>query len=325
MKRVIGGIAAAFALLFAGLPGLAQTYPSRVVTIIVPYPAGGPTDQLARMIAPALAEKLGQNFIVENVSGGATTIATARVARAQPDGHTLLLHNLQISANVSLYNNLSFDTEKDLAPIVFINNNPLVLVGRKTLEANTLKELIAYMKAHRVRMSHPGTGSTGHLSTTLFAQEAKVTVDHIPYRGAAPALQDVIGGHVDLFFAASQTVVEQVASGQVKAYGITAKQASPQFPGVASFVQELGPKLEILYWHALFAPAGTPDAIVEKLNATLQDIISDPTTLKSWADTGVAPYPKDQRSTAAARALLKGEIIRWGEVVRDNNIQAPMQ
>jgi tripartite-type tricarboxylate transporter receptor subunit TctC len=325
MRRVVGLVAAVVALVVQAPPIQAQTYPTRTVTIIVPYPAGGPTDQLARQIAPALSEKLGQTFIVEDVSGGATTIATARVARAAPDGHTLLLHNLQISANVSLYPNLPFDTEKDFTPVIFINNNPLVLVGRKTLAANTLQELIAWMKGNVAKMAHPGTGSTGHLATTLFAQEAKVKVDHIPYRGAAPGLQDVIGGHVDLFFATPQSVVGQVAAGQVKAYGITARERSRQFPGAASLSEELGPKLEILYWHALFAPAGTPPAIVEKLNATLQEIMTDPALLKSWADTGVAPYPKESRTPAAARTLLKSEIERWGQVVRDNHIQAQMQ
>jgi tripartite-type tricarboxylate transporter receptor subunit TctC len=325
MRYVLRVLAALLSVLACAAPSAAQQYPSRVVTIIVPYPAGGPTDQLARVLAPALSDKLGQNFIVENVSGGATAIATGRVARAAPDGYTLLLHNLQISANVSLYHNLPFDTEKDLTPVIFINNNPLVLIGRKTLEPNTLKELIAYMKTKVVKMAHPGVGATGHLATSLFAQEAHVTVDHIPYRGAAPALQDIAGGHVDLFFATPQSVVQQVGSGQMKAYGITAKEPSPQFPTAASFVQELGPKLEILYWHALFAPAGTPAAIVDKLNSVLQEIMADPAILKSWAKSGVAPYPKDQRSPTAARALLKGEIARWGQVIRDNNIQAPMQ
>jgi tripartite-type tricarboxylate transporter receptor subunit TctC len=317
--------AAFLCLLAFASPSLAQQYPSRTVTLIVPYPAGGPTDQLARVLAPILSDKLGQSFIVENVSGAATTIATGRVARAAPDGHTLLLHNLQISANVGLYPNLPFDTEKDLVPIVFINNNPLVMVGRKSLEPNTLKELIAYMKSNTAKIAHPGAGATGHLATSLVAQEAKVTVDLIPYRGAAPALQDIAGGHVDLFFATPQSVVQQAASGQVKAYGITAKEPSPQFPTAASFVQELGPKLEILYWHALFAPAGTADAIVQKLNATLQQIMDDPAILKSWIDSGVSPYPKEQRSPDAGRALLKSEIARWSQVVRDNNIQAPMQ
>src|SRR2546421_4742524 len=189
MRRVVSVVGAVLGLLAWALPGSAQQYPSRVVTLIVPYPAGGPTDQLARVLAPALSDKLGQNFIVENVSGGATAIASGRVARAAPDGYTLLLHNLQISANVSPYQNLPFDTEKDLTPVIFINNNPLVLIGRKTLEPNTLKELIAYMQTNVVKMAHPGVGATGHLATSLFAQEAHVTVDHIPYRGAAPARQ----------------------------------------------------------------------------------------------------------------------------------------
>ena len=325
MRRVLSVVASIISLIVWTAPGLAQQYPQRTVTVIVPYPAGGPTDQVGRMLAPALSEKLGQNVIIENVSGGATTIATARVARAAADGHTLLLHNLQISANVSLYKNLPFDTEKDLTPIIFINNDPLVLVGRKTLEPNTLKELIAYMKTKVVKFAHPGAGATGHLATSLVAQEAKVKVDLIPYRGAAPALQDIIGGHVDLFFATPQSVVEQVASAQMKAYGITAKEKLPQFPTAASFVQELGPKLEILLWHALFAPARTPAPIVERLNAVLQEIMADPALLKSWADTGVTSYPKDQRTTAAARTLLHSEIARWGQVVRDNNIEAPLQ
>lgn len=325
MRRVVSVLAAIVGLIISALPSAAQSYPQRPVTVIVPYPAGGPTDQTARLLAQKLTEKLGQNFIVENVSGGATNIATGRVSRATPDGYTLLLHNLQISANVSLYKNLPFDTEKDLTPIIFINNNPLILIGRNTLEPNTLKELVAYMKTKVVKFAHPGAGATGHLATSLVAQEAKVTFDYIPYRGAAPALQDIAGGHVDLFFATPQSVVQQVASGKMKAYGITAKEKSPQFPTAASFVQELSPKLEILYWHALFAPSGTPAAIVEKLNTTLQEIMTDKELLKSWADTGVAPYPKDQQSTAAARKLLDSEIVRWGEVIRNNNIQAPIQ
>jgi tripartite-type tricarboxylate transporter receptor subunit TctC len=314
---------AGFAVLGLAFAASAQDYPGRTVTIIVPYPAGGPTDQLARVLAPKFSEKLGQNFIVENVSGGGTTIATGRVARASPDGHTLLLHNLQISANVALYPRLPFDTEKDLAAVAFINRNPLVLVGRKTLAPSTLGELVAHMKTTPVKMAHPGTGSTGHLATSLFAQEAKVTVVHVPYRGAAPALQDIAGGHVDLFFATPQSVVQGVAAGQMKAYGITAKEPSALFPNVPSFVAALGPKLEIFYWHALFVPAATPKPVIDKLNAVLQGVMDDPAIVKAWAYTGVTPYPKDQRSPQAAQALLRSEIMRWSQVVRENDIKAP--
>lgn len=324
MRRAFALALTVVGLFILATPGWAQPYPSRNVTIIVPYPAGGPTDQVARVLAQALSDKLKQNFIVENISGGSTTIATGRVAHAAADGYTLLLHNLQISANVALYKNVNYDTEKDLVPIIFINNNPLVLVGRKTLEPNTLTELLDLMKKQTLKAATPGVGATGHLATSLLAQEAKVKVDLIPYRGAAPALQDVTGGHVDLFFATPQSVVQQIKAGQMKAYGITAKEKSPELPTADSFVKAFGPKLEILYWHALFAPAGTPDDVINKLNATLQEIISDPAIVKSWADTGVTPYPNDQRSVAAARALLKSEIARWGQVVRDNNIQGPM-
>jgi tripartite-type tricarboxylate transporter receptor subunit TctC len=305
---------------WASLAG-AENYPNRTVTIIVPYPAGGPTDQVARVLAPKFSEQLGQTFVVENISGGGTTIATTRLARATPDGYTLLLHNLQISANASLYPNLSYDTEKDLTPIGFINSNPLLLVGRKSLEANSFGELLAWMKATPAKVAHFGTGSTAHLTTALLMQEAKTSVDQIPYRGAAPALQDLIGGHVDLFFATPQQVLGSVTAAQIKAFGITAKEKSPQFPTAASMVQELGPKLEVTYWHAMFAPAGTPLAIIDKLNAVMQAALDDPAVLKIWAETGVAPYPKDQRSPQAAQVLLHSEIARWGQVVRDNKIQ----
>lgn len=321
-KRVPAAALAVLGLLVAAAPVPAQQYPSRTVTVVVPYPPGGPTDQLARVVATPLSAKLGQTFIVENVSGGGTIIATGRVARSTPDGHTLLLHNLQISANVTLYKNLPFDTERDLAPVMFINRNPLVLVGRKTLEPNTLQELLALMKKQRTRVAIPGYGATGHLATSLFAQEAKVMIDQIPYRGAAPALTDVMGGHVDLYFATPQSVVQQVAVGQMKAYGITEGETSPQFPTAASLVKAFGPKLEILYWQALLAPAGTPEAIINKLNAALQETVSDPAILKTWAAEGVSSYPKDQRSPAAARALLKSEIARWGQVIRENDIHA---
>src|SRR3954451_3183200 len=186
MKRHL--LAAIFATIAAVATAHAQYYPTRPVTIIVPYSAGGPTDQVERQLGPKLSAKFGHNFIIENVSGGGTNIAGQRVARSAPDGYTLFVHNLQISANVSLYKSLPFDTEKDFLPIAMLNANPLVLVGRKTLEAKTLPELAAWMKASPTppKMGHPGVGSTGHLATFLLAQAMGAKVNHIPYRGAAP-------------------------------------------------------------------------------------------------------------------------------------------
>lgn len=320
MRRITAIALTAIGLCASAAPLRAEDYPTRPVTIIVPYPAGGPTDQTARQVASALSTKLKQNFIVENISGGGTIIATHKVVQAAPDGYTLLLHNLQISANVSLYKKLPFDTEKDLAPVIFINRNPLVLIGRKTLPAKTLPELLKLMKTTTLKAAIPGYGATGHLATTLLAQEAKVQVDQIPYRGAAPALQDILGDHVDLFFATPQQVEPQVTAGQVTAFGITAKEKSAKLPSAESFVSLFGPKLEIQFWQALYAPSATPEAVINKLNAAIQDVVADPALLKTWAATDVEPYPKDEQSVAAARKIMKSEVARWGEVVRNNNI-----
>jgi tripartite-type tricarboxylate transporter receptor subunit TctC len=320
MRRIVAVLLAVIGFGAASVPARADEYPSRPVTIIVPYPAGGPTDQAARQVASALSNLLKQNFIVENVSGGGTIIATHKVVQAAPDGYTLLLHNLQISANVTLYKKLPFDTEKDLTPVMFINRNPLVLIGRKSLPAKTLPELLALMKSSTLKAAIPGYGATGHLATSLLAQEAKVNVDLIPYRGAAPALQDIMGDHVDLFFATPQSVEQQVAAGQMTAYGITAKEKSAKLPNAQSFVSQFGPKLEIQFWQAVFAPSGTPEAVINKLNAALQTVVADPALLKIWASTDVEAYPKAEQSVAAAKTIFKSEIARWSQVIRDNNI-----
>src|SRR5258708_510788 len=232
---------------------VAQAYPAKNVTIIVPYPAGGPTAQLARFLAPRFADKLGRSFIVENVTGGGTTIGTGRAARAAPDGHTLLLHNLQISANVALYPKLQYDTERDLAAVGVINPQPPGLVRPQTPAPATPRGPTAYMRANSFSMAHPGSGSSGHLATALFAQAARVTPVQVPYRGGAPMVQDLLGEHVDLLFGTPQQLAPLVAAGQLKAYGVTARDTYPQFPGAASLVATFGPKLEIFYWPALFA------------------------------------------------------------------------
>jgi tripartite-type tricarboxylate transporter receptor subunit TctC len=301
---------------------MAQEYPAKAVTVIVPFPAGGPTDQVARVLAAKFNEKLGQPFVVENVSGGNTIIACSRLTRAAPDGYTLLVHNLQITANPGLYGaKLPYDTEREIVPVGFINHDPLVLVGRTALPPNTLNELVAYMRKNSINFAHPGAGTTGYITTALFLQQAKLDALLVPYRGAAPALQDMVGNHVDLFFTTPQAVLSLIAAKKLKAYGITAKEPYAQFPGVPSLVELYGPKLEIQYWHALFAPAATPQAVIEKLNGALQALLDDPATVKSWAATGVMPYPKDERSPQAAQALFRSEIARWGEVIRENKIQ----
>jgi tripartite-type tricarboxylate transporter receptor subunit TctC len=313
--------ACATAMLFAVAAAAAETYPARTVTIIVPYPAGGPTDTTAREIANGLAAAFKQSVIVENVTGGGTTVATNKVARAAPDGYTLLLHNLQISANATLYKNLPFDTERDLTPVILVNKNPLILVGRKSLPANNLAELLALMKTQTLKAAIPGYGATGHLTTTLLAQQAKVSLDQIPYRGAAPAMTDLLGGHVDLFFGTPQSVIPHVTAGKLKAYAITAKAKNPKLPTADSLVDALGPKFDIVYWQGLFAPAGTPASVIEALNAALKGVVTDKALLERWAVEGFEPFPQSQLTLAAARAFMHAEVGRWGEVIRDNDIK----
>lgn len=298
----------------------AQEYPSRNVTIIVPYPAGGPTDETARMVAQSLSTQLKQSFIVEDIGGGGAIIGSEKVARAAPDGYTLLVHNLQIAANVSLYQNLPFDTLKTFTPVMLINRNLLVLVGRHTLEPSTLRDLVAVMKQQTLKAAIAGYGTTGHLATSLFAQEAGVSLDQIPYRGAAPALTDLLGGQVDLFFATPQSVLQQVATGALKAYGVTSKEKLPEFPTADRIPLMFGPKLDVVYWQAMFAPAGTPQSVIATLNKALQNAVSDPALVNIWAAEDVSVFAPDQRSPAAASALLNSEIARWGQVIRDNKI-----
>ena len=322
MKRL-----ATFALAFLGILAVvastrAQDYPGRTVTIVVPFPAGGPTDELARLIGNGLANKFKQTFIVQNISGGGANIGSNHVAHAAPDGYTLLLHNLAISANATLYKgqDLGFDTEKDFRPVMFLNRNPLLVAGRKSLEPNNLTELLAWMKTHRAKVAIPGYGTTAHLATVLFAKEAKLDIDLIPYRGGAPVVADLLGDHVDLFFGTPQQLAPQILAGKLKAYGFTTTEKSAQLPSADSFAKMFGPKLEIHYWQALFAPSATPDAVVDKLNAALQEVVDDSAIQKIWAGEGVSAFPREERSAEAGRAIMKSEIARWGQVIRDNDI-----
>jgi tripartite-type tricarboxylate transporter receptor subunit TctC len=322
MKRLVTAALAVLGGLVAAGAALAQDYPNRTVTIVVPFPAGGPVDELARLISNSLSSKFNQSFIVQNISGGGANIGSNHVAHAAPDGYTLLLHNLAISANVTLYRDkeLGFDAEKDLRPVMFLNRNPLLMAGRKSLAPNDLAELVAWMKTHRAKTAIPGYGTTAHLATVLFGQEAKLDMDLIPYRGGAPIVTDLLGDHVDLFFGTPQQLFPHVAAGKLKAFGLTMSEKSAQLPNADSFATMFGPKLEVQYWQALFAPSGTPDAVVNKLNAALQKVVADPAILKIWAGEGVSAFPKDERSADAGRTIMKNEVARWGQVIRDNNI-----
>jgi tripartite-type tricarboxylate transporter receptor subunit TctC len=304
----------------APLSARAQDYPNRNITIIVPFTPGGPTDGLARQVGAFLQKKFGQTVVVENVSGAGSTIGTTRVVRAAPDGYTLLLQNLAVSANPSLYPKVDLNPERDLTPISFVNYQPLLLGARKDLPPKDLKELEAWLKANIGRFGTPGSGSTGHLGSSLLAQAMGAKIDLVAYRGGAPALQDVVAGHIDFFFGTPQQLLEPIKGGLIKAYGVCSKERLAQLPNVPSFVEAYGPKLEILFWHGLFAPAATPKPVVDKINSALQEMIADPETLKGWAEIGVSPFGKDRLGPEAGKAFLHSEVERWGQVIRDNNI-----
>jgi tripartite-type tricarboxylate transporter receptor subunit TctC len=303
----------------------AQAYPTRPIKLVVPFTPGGVTDNIARVFCERMGRELGQQFIIDNRAGANGRIGTDAVAKSAPDGYTLLLHNLQITANVTLYKSLPFDTEKDLTLVMLVNKNPLILVGRNTLEPNNWAELHALMKKQTLKAAIPGYGATGHLTTTLLAQEAKISLDQIPYRGAAPAMTDLLGGHVDLFIGTPQSIVPQVLAGKLKAFGVTSKEPPRQLPKVESLVKALGPKFDIIYWQALFAPSGTPEPIIKQLNAALQAVVTDPALAQKWENEGFDAFPKDQLTLQAGRTFVHSEVERWGAVIRDNNIKVSQQ
>jgi tripartite-type tricarboxylate transporter receptor subunit TctC len=314
----------ALVVLISCLAGLsvatAQTYPTRNISVIVPFAPGGATDILARQLGPRLAAKLGQTVVVENVSGGSTNIGTGRVARAAPDGYTLLVHNLQISANATLYPNLDFSPEKDLAVVGLVNKNPLVLVGRKSLPCKDLTEFVDWMKKNVAKVALPALGSTAHLATAVLTNTVGVNADLIPYRGTGPLAQDIVGEQVDLTFATPQQMIPLIREGLIKGCGVTQKGHMAQLPDIPSLADRFGPQMDIVYWQGVFAPARTPAPILDKISAALQEAMADPELLKQWASQGVDAFPKEMATPAGGEKFYRSEIARWREVIVKNKI-----
>ena len=300
----------------------AQIYPSRPITMLVAFPPGGVDDAVARIIQPALAQALNQTIVVENVGGAGGMIAASRAARADPDGYTILLHQDALAAGMTLYKDLTFDAVKDFVPIGLINNAVTTFAARPTLSANTLEEFLAWAKqpGRGIKFGHPGVGSFGHLADSLICQELGLTVTQVPYRGAGPALVDLLAGQVDVSIIGAVVAGPLVKAGKLKVYALTGNEEFAGLPGIKTF-PELGyKKLDINFWHALFAPKGTPRPIIDRLNAALRTAMADPRVQKTFADGGFAPFPSDQMTPEAAGALLQREIPLWGEVIKANHI-----
>jgi tripartite-type tricarboxylate transporter receptor subunit TctC len=302
----------------------AQTYPNHPITLVVPFPAGGATDAIARILIDPMSQQLGQQIVIENVGGAGGLIGAGRVARAAPDGHTLLLHQVGLAAGVTLYPNATFDAAKDLTGIGLVNTSASVVAGRKTLPPNTIKELITWMKdgGQIAKVAHAGVGAFGHLCGVMFVQEIGAKADQIPYRGGGPALNDLVAGHADLSCLSAAVTEQQVKGGYLKAYAIVGKSRFAGLPDVPTLV-EIGYKnLDLDFWHIMFAPSGTPRPIIDKVNAALRQTFTDAKVQDAFARVGMTLYPADQETPEIATAMLKSEIARWGDVIRKNNIQA---
>jgi tripartite-type tricarboxylate transporter receptor subunit TctC len=308
----------------AGSVASAQTYPVRPVTMLVAFPPGGADDATARILQDPMQKALGQPIVIENIGGAGGTIAAAKAARAEPDGYTILLHQDALAAAMALYPNHTFDAEKDFAPIGLVNTTAITLAGRPSLPANDFDGLVGWMKqpGQTIRVGHPGVGSFGHLAEVLVFQELGITVTHVPYRGAGPALVDLLGGQVDLGPISAVVARPLVDSGKLKAYAVISKKPFAGLPKLKTMTQLGYKNLEIDFWHMVLAPAGTPRPIVEKLNAALRAALADPKLRKTYNDGGMDLYPDDEQTPEAAAALLRREVKLWGDVVRANHIAA---
>ncbi len=302
----------------------AQTYPDHPITMIVGFPPGGADDASARIIQDAFQKALGQAVVVENIGGAGSMIAATKAARAEPDGYTIFLAQDALAANMTLYPDHSFDAEKDFVAIGMVNITANTFAGRPTLPANNFRELLTWMKAQgqNVKIGHPGVGSFGHLAEVLAVQEMGVKVIQVPYRGAGPALVDLLAGQVDLGTISAVVATPLVKADKLKAYALFGRTRLSGLPDVPTFL-ELGYKnVDIDFWHMLLAPAGTPKPIIAKLNAALRSALADPKVQKTYADGGMYEYAANDERPEFAAALLKREIARWGQVVRDNHIAA---
>jgi tripartite-type tricarboxylate transporter receptor subunit TctC len=312
---------ATMAVVSTGTQALAQTYPAKPITLIVPYAAGGPSDAIARMVSKVMADNLGQQIIIENVAGAGGTAGAARVAKSPPDGYTLLVHHLALAAGASLYNNPGYDTLTAFEPVGLINYGPFVLTSRATLEPTNLKELLAKLKADGSKMStaHAGVGSGSHLCGIMLQQALQTTFNFIPYRGTAPALNDLVGGQVDVLCDQTTNALPQINSKTIKAFGVTATQPITQLPGLPTVGSEI-PGFELSVWHALYASKGVPKDIVDKLNGALQKALADPDVQKRFTELGTLLFADDQRSPAALQGKLTKEVAHWANVVKTANV-----
>jgi tripartite-type tricarboxylate transporter receptor subunit TctC len=321
MKRLLATLVCAGVGYAATAP--AQVYPTRPITMIVPASAGGPTDSIARTFTERMGASLGKNVIIENVGGASGTIGTGRVERAAPDGYTIGIGGWNhYVVNGAIYQ-LPYDFLRDFEPISQIATGPMLILSRKTVAANDLQEFMAWLKAHPDNLSFGtgGLGSPPHISGLSFEKAAGAHFQFVPYRGTAPAMQDLVAGHIDLMFDQASAALAAIQGGNVKAYAVTAKARLASAPDIPT-VDEAGlPGFYVSVWHGMWAPKGTPNEIIAKLNAAVVDALADPTVRKRLGEIGQELPPREQQTPAALAAFHRSEIEKWWPVIRAAGIK----
>jgi tripartite-type tricarboxylate transporter receptor subunit TctC len=308
---------------FAGVSAMpvvaqAQSYPVRAITVVVPFPAGGPSDVVARIVTERMGRTLGRQMVIENVAGAGGTLGSARVAAAQPDGYTLLAGSMgsHVAAPV-LTPNVKYDSERDFEPIGLTAHAPAVIVARKDFPAENLKDFVAYLKENdeKVKQAHGGIGASSHMACLLFNQALGIRPTPVAYRGTAPAMNDLVGGHVDFLCEQSVSVAEQIKVGAVKAYVVSANQRLAMLPDVPS-AKEAGINYQMSIWAGIFAPKGTPREIITKLAAALDKSLDDSLVRNRLAELGGSIPAKQERTPASFARLVKAEITRWSPILK---------
>ena len=313
-------VVALLALFFAS-GAAAQDFPNRHLTMVVPFAAGGPTDVLARHLAQAMGTTLKQQIAVENVNGAGGTNGTARVAKAQPDGYTVLLMHIGIATAPALYRKLPYDAN-DLEPIGRVADVPMTMVAKKTLPPNSLKEFLTYARANKDKLNYAnaGVGSSSHLCGLLFMNKIGMDFNSVPYKGNAPAMTDLIGGQVDLMCDQTTNTTEQIRSGTIKVYGVTSNSRLSSMPDVPTLNEQGLKGFEVVAWYGLWAPKGTPKAALDSLNHALQTAVGDAAFGTRMADLGAVPATAAQATPDSLRTFLKSEISSWGTVIKQAGI-----
>ena len=317
MLRAVLTVACGATLAFAAA-AQSQEFPTKAVTIVVPWPAGGPTDIAARPLAKGLSENLGQPFVIDNRAGASGNIGSGIVARAKPDGYTLLITSSSpIVINPSIYKKMPLDPQKDLAPITNLLRVPLVLVVNPSLPVNNLKELIAHIKAQdgKFQYASSGSGTPQHMTTELMKTQAGLDMVHVPYKGSAPAITDVLGGHLPMMFDSTIAIMPHIQSGKVKPIAVTGAQRSPLLPDVPTFSEAGMPGFESYAWYGFFAPAGTPKEIVDKLNAEARKVMDSPEYQRVLTDTGSENVGTSAEEFAR---FVEAEAAKWSKVAKES-------